>query len=67
MINDIKADAQRRMEKSVEALKGQISKIRTGRAHASLLDGLSVEYYGADTPLNQVANISVPDARLPRV
>lgn len=63
MINDIKADAQRRMEKSVEALKGQISKIRTGRAHASLLDGLSVEYYGADTPLNQVANISVPDAR----
>jgi ribosome recycling factor len=51
------------MEKSVEALKGQLSKIRTGRAHPSLLDGIQVSYYGANTPLRQVANVSVEDAR----
>lgn len=63
MINDIIKDSKVRMEKSVEALKGQLSKVRTGRAHPSLLDGLSVSYYGADTPLRQVANVSVEDAR----
>ncbi|WP_407681257.1 ribosome recycling factor [Pseudidiomarina indica] len=51
------------MEKSVEALRNQISKVRTGRAHPSLLDGIMVPYYGTDTPLRQLANITVEDAR----
>ena len=63
MIEEIKEDAQERMAKSVEALKTNLTKVRTGRAHASLLDNITVEYYGMDTPLNQVGNISVPDAR----
>ncbi|ENR6544770.1 TPA: ribosome recycling factor [Vibrio cholerae] len=63
MINEIKKDAQERMEKSVEALKNGLSKIRTGRAHPSLLMGISVDYYGAPTPLNQVANVIAEDAR----
>lgn len=63
MINDILKDAKSRMEKSVDALKTQLSKIRTGRAHPSLLDGIHVSYYGADTPLRQCANVSVEDAR----
>ncbi len=63
MINEIKKDAQERMDKSVEALKNNLSKIRTGRAHPSLLAGISVEYYGAPTPLNQVANVVAEDAR----
>lgn len=62
MINDILKDSKTRMEKSVEALKSQLSKIRTGRAHPSLLDGIQVSYYGANTPLRQVANVSVEDA-----
>ncbi len=63
MINDIIADAKVRMEKSVDALKVQLSKVRTGRAHPSLLDGIQVSYYGADTPLRQVANVSIEDSR----
>ena len=63
MINEIKQDAQARMEKSLEALKSHISKIRTGRAQPSLLDGLQVEYYGSPTPLRQVANVVAEDAR----
>ncbi|MGV3003060.1 ribosome recycling factor [Vibrio sp.] len=63
MINEIKQDAQERMAKSVEALKNNLSKIRTGRAHPSILQNISVEYYGAPTPLNQVANIIAEDAR----
>jgi len=63
MINDLKNEASERMEKSLEALTHNFNKIRTGRAHPSLLDGLKVEYYGADSPLNQVANITVEDAR----
>ncbi|WP_426357958.1 ribosome recycling factor [Pseudocolwellia sp. HL-MZ19] len=63
MINEIKEDAQDRMGKSIDALKSSLAKIRTGRAHASLLDNISVDYYGMETPLNQVGNISVPDAR----
>ncbi len=63
MIDDIKTEANERMEKSLEALSHNFNKIRTGRAHPSLLDGLKVEYYGADTPLNQVANVNVEDAR----
>ncbi|MGO2508638.1 ribosome recycling factor [Vibrio hibernica] len=63
MINEIQKDAQERMHKSVEALKSNLSKIRTGRAHPSILQNISVEYYGAPTPLNQVANIIAEDAR----
>ncbi|GAA3896094.1 ribosome recycling factor [Gibbsiella dentisursi] len=63
VINDIRKDAQARMEKSVEAFKNQISKIRTGRASPSILDGIMVEYYGAATPLRQLANVTVEDSR----
>lgn len=63
MINEIKQDAQERMDKSVEALKNNLGKVRTGRAHPSLLSGISVEYYGAPTPLNQIANVVAEDAR----
>lgn len=63
MINEIQSDAKTRMDKSVAALKTQLSKIRTGRAHPSLLDGLKVSYYGADTPLSQVGNIVTEDSR----
>nr|WP_249319296.1 ribosome recycling factor [Pseudoalteromonas sp. BDTF-M6] len=51
------------MQKSVAALGSQLSKIRTGRAHPALLDGITVSYYGADTPLNQVANVTIEDSR----
>ena len=63
MIDDIKKDADERMSKSVEALKGVLKKIRTGRAHVSLLDQITVEYYGSNVPLSQVANVAVDDAR----
>ena len=63
MIDDIKDDADKRMKKSVDALQVNFNKIRTGRAHPSILDGISVSYYGNPTPLSQVANISVLDAR----
>lgn len=63
VINEIKKDAQERMDKSVEALKSQINKVRTGRASPALLDGIVVEYYGAPTPLNQVANVVAEDGR----
>lgn len=63
MIEDIKKDADERMGKSVESLKSEFKKIRTGRAHPSLLDHIVVDYYGSDTPLNQVANINAEDSR----
>ena len=63
MINDIQKDAQARMQKSVTALGSQLSKIRTGRAHPAILDGIMVSYYGAPTPLNQVANVTIEDSR----
>jgi len=63
MINDIREDAESRMHKSIEALSHNFNKIRTGRAHPSLLDGIRVEYYGSESPLNQVANINIEDAR----
>ena len=63
MINDIKQDANERMDKSIESFKLALQKIRTGRAHPSLLDHLTVSYYGVDTPLNQAANVSVQDSR----
>jgi ribosome recycling factor len=63
MINDIQLDAATRMGKSIEALKHEFAKIRTGRAHPSLLDQITVSYYGSESPLSQVANIAVEDAR----
>ncbi|MCL2893480.1 ribosome recycling factor [Brenneria tiliae] len=63
MINEIRKDAETRMEKCVESFKNQISKIRTGRASPSILDGIQVEYYGSATPLRQLANVVVEDSR----
>jgi len=63
MIEDIKKDAETRMQKSIEALRQEFSKLRTGRAHTSLLDHIMVSYYGSDVPLNQVANVGVEDSR----
>jgi ribosome recycling factor len=63
MIDDIKKDANERMGKSVEALRHELAKIRTGRAHPSLLDHIKVSYYGSEVPVNQVANVAVEDAR----
>jgi len=63
MIDDIKKDAGQRMAKSVESLKNDFSKIRTGRANTSLLDHITVSYYGTDTALTQVAKVGVEDSR----
>ncbi len=63
MIEDIKKDAKERMAKSVEAARHELSKIRTGRAHASLLDHITVDYYGSQVPIGQVANVSAEDSR----
>ena len=63
MIEDIKAEARERMAKSLGALAQNFNRIRTGRAHPHLLDGIRLDYYGADTPLNQMANISADGAR----
>jgi ribosome recycling factor len=63
MIDDIQKDADTRMGKSVESLVHELAKLRTGRAHPSLLDHITVSYYGSDVPLSQVSNINVEDAR----
>ena len=63
MLDDIKKDAVSRMAKCVETFQADLKKLRTGRAHPSLIENLKVDYYGTDTPLKQVANISVEDAR----
>lgn len=63
MIEDIKKDAAQRMKKSVESLRHELTKLRTGRAHTSLLDHVTVEYYGSEVPINQVANVAVEDPR----
>ena len=63
MIDDIRTETEQRMVKALDALGHHFNKIRTGRAHPSLLDGIKAEYYGALTPLNQLANITVEDAR----
>jgi len=63
MINDIKQDAEQRMGKSIESLKQDLTKLRTGRAHPSLLDHVMVDYYGSDVPIKQVANIAAEDPR----
>lgn len=61
MINDIKRSAEEKMKKSIEALKVEFSKVRTGRAHAGILDHVKVDYYGSLVPISQVANVSVLD------
>ena len=63
MIDDIKQETDERMGKALEALSHNFNRIRTGRAHPSLLDSIRVEYYGVETPLNQLANINIEDAR----
>lgn len=63
MIKEIIEDAKDRMGKSVEAMRSQITKVRTGRAHPSILDSVMVNYYGTDTPLKQLANITTEDSR----
>ena len=63
MLNDIKKDAAKRMDKSIESLRVEMTKLRTGRAHTSLLDHITVEYYGSQVPLGQVSNINVEDSR----
>ncbi len=63
MINDIQQDARGRMTKSIEAFKVELSKIRTGRAHPSLLNHITVDFYGSEVPIGQAANITVEDAR----
>jgi ribosome recycling factor len=64
MTADLMGDAERRMQKAVEALKQDLGAIRTGRASSALIERIYVDYYGAPTPINQVATISVPEARL---
>ncbi len=63
MIDEIQQDAETRMGKSIESLRTELSKLRTGRAHPSILDHVTVEYYGSEVPISQVANIAVEDAR----
>ena len=62
MTEEILLDAEERMEKSIERFKEELSHIRTGKANVSLLSGITVEYYGTPTPINQVANVSAPSA-----
>ena len=64
MTADLLDDAERRMQKAIEALKQDLGAIRTGRANSSLLERITVDYYGTPTPINQVATVSVPEARL---
>ncbi len=63
MLNDIKKDAQARMGKSIESLRHNLVKVRTGRANTGLVDSIKVNYYGSDMPLSQVASVAVGDAR----
>jgi len=64
MVDELIEDAQRRMDKSLEVLQKELASVRTGRASLGILDGVKVDYYGAPTPLNQVANLAVPEANL---
>jgi ribosome recycling factor len=63
MLSDIKNDAKTRMDKTLDSLRAELAKIRTGRAHPSLLEHINVEYYGAEVPISQAANVSVEDSR----
>ena len=64
MVKDILDDAEERMKKTVEHLSRDLASIRAGRANPALLDGIMVDYYGQPTPINQLANIAIPEARL---
>lgn len=64
MIEDIYEDTKDRMSKSISALKNEMTRIRTGRASTSLLDGIRVDYYGTPTPLKQMSSVSIPESRL---
>jgi ribosome recycling factor len=64
MVNDVLKDLEATFQKGIEAFKRDLAKVRTGRANLALLDGIKVEYYGTMTPINQVATLNVPDARL---
>jgi ribosome recycling factor len=64
MLNDVKAETESRMKKAIEALQRELATIRTGRASPALLDRIEVDYYGAMTPLNQLAGVNAPEARL---
>ena len=63
MVNDLKKDGEQRMQKSLESLEQGFAKVRTGRAHPSMLNGVLVPYYGSDVPLNQVASVGLDDSR----
>ena len=63
MINDVKKTADSKMQKSLEAFKNNLGKVRTGRAHTGILDQVTVDYYGAATSISQVANVTLVDAR----
>ena len=63
MINDIKTQTEGRMQKSIESFQSELAKLRTGRAHPSLLEHITIDYYGVETPLSQVASITISDAR----
>ncbi|MFN0314605.1 MAG: ribosome recycling factor [Burkholderiales bacterium] len=63
MIGEVKKSTEQKMQKTLDALKADLGKVRTGRAHTGLLDHITVDYYGTQTPLNQVANMSLLDAR----
>lgn len=63
MIDEITKESEQRMQKCIQSLKSELAKLRTGRAHPSLLDSIRVDYYGSETPLSQVANVAVEDAR----
>jgi ribosome recycling factor len=63
MVNDIKADTTKRMQKSIDTLKGELMKLRTGRANAGLLDHVRVDYYGSEVPVSQAASVVVEDSR----
>jgi len=64
MVNDVLKDLQASLDKSIDSFKRDLVKVRTGRANVAILDGIRVDYYGSPTPLNQVASVNVPDARL---
>src|SRR4051794_15238444 len=64
MVNDVIKDLQGSLEKAIDAFKRDLGKVRTGRANLAVLDGVRVDYYGTPTPINQVASVNVPDARL---
>jgi ribosome recycling factor len=64
MLNDVLKELQSNLEKGIEVLKKDLGKVRTGRANVGILDGVRVDYYGTPTPLNQVASLNVPDARM---